>query len=82
MSTNKRIAIVTGGGSGIGLAIAEKFTSDGIETVIVAGSEPNDFEYTCLALTDRLHRGVANMNKRTPVNYMKSRSNRCVQQRA
>jgi len=28
------------------------------------------------------HRGVANMNKRTPVNYMKSRSNRCVQQRA
>jgi NAD(P)-dependent dehydrogenase (short-subunit alcohol dehydrogenase family) len=34
-STKKRVAIVTGGGSGIGLAIAEKFTKDGIETIIV-----------------------------------------------
>ncbi|MCW3089016.1 MAG: family oxidoreductase [Ferruginibacter sp.] len=32
---NKKIAIVTGGGSGLGFAIAEKFTQNGIQTIIV-----------------------------------------------
>lgn len=36
---NKRIAIITGGGSGIGLAIAEKFTAEGIRTIIVGRDE-------------------------------------------
>jgi NAD(P)-dependent dehydrogenase (short-subunit alcohol dehydrogenase family) len=37
---NKKIAIVTGGGSGIGLAIAETFMDSGIHTVIVGRDKP------------------------------------------
>lgn len=36
---SKKIAIVTGGGSGIGLAIAEKFVQNNITTVIVGRTE-------------------------------------------
>jgi len=35
MTTNKQIALVTGGASGLGLAIAGRFTKDGIRTVII-----------------------------------------------
>lgn len=38
-TANKRVAIVTGGGSGIGFAITEKFISAGIHTVIVGRDE-------------------------------------------
>ncbi|HYF31175.1 MAG TPA: SDR family oxidoreductase [Chitinophagaceae bacterium] len=38
-TTKQRVAIVTGGGSGIGLSIAEKFTQHGITTVIVGRDE-------------------------------------------
>lgn len=37
-ATKRKLAIVTGGGSGIGLAIAEKFVQQGIE-VIIAGRD-------------------------------------------
>ena len=35
MKSTSRIAIITGGGSGIGLAIAEKFVKAGIDTIII-----------------------------------------------
>lgn len=36
---NNKTAIVTGGGSGIGLAIAEKFVSNNIQTIVIGRSE-------------------------------------------
>ena len=38
-SLAQRIAIVTGGASGIGLAITEKFVQTGIQTVIIGRNE-------------------------------------------
>lgn len=38
-TANKKVAIVTGGGSGIGLAIAEKFVAQQITTVIIGRDE-------------------------------------------
>lgn len=38
-TTTKKIAIVTGGGSGLGFAIAEKFTQNNITTIIVGRDE-------------------------------------------
>ena len=39
MSNNNKTAIVTGGGSGIGLAIAEKFVQHNIRTIIIGRDE-------------------------------------------
>jgi NAD(P)-dependent dehydrogenase (short-subunit alcohol dehydrogenase family) len=39
IANQKRVAIITGGGSGIGLAIAEKFTTNKILTIIVGRDE-------------------------------------------
>lgn len=39
MHREKRIAIVTGGASGLGLSIASKFVGDGIETIIIGRDE-------------------------------------------
>jgi NAD(P)-dependent dehydrogenase (short-subunit alcohol dehydrogenase family) len=39
MTTNTRLALVTGGASGLGLAIAGRFIKDGIRTVIIGRNE-------------------------------------------
>jgi NAD(P)-dependent dehydrogenase (short-subunit alcohol dehydrogenase family) len=36
---NNKVAIVTGGGSGIGLAIAEKLAGSGMKTIVVGRDE-------------------------------------------
>jgi NAD(P)-dependent dehydrogenase (short-subunit alcohol dehydrogenase family) len=56
MQRNK-IAIVTGGGSGIGLAIAKRFVQDGVTTIIIGRNEQklqdaaNDLGALCIPLS-------------------------------
>jgi len=50
----KKIAVVTGGGSGIGFAIAEKFTQAGIETII-AGRDKEKLDAAQKQLGDLSH---------------------------
>jgi len=57
----KRVAIVTGGGSGIGLAIAEKFTQTGIETVIV-GRDENKLKQAKKKLGELCHAMVCDVS--------------------
>jgi len=61
---NKKIAIVTGGGSGIGLAITEKFIAAGIETVIIGRDEAklNDAKEKLGALCHPMSCDVSNLS--------------------
>ena len=54
MSSSKKIAIVTGGGSGLGFAISEKFTKNGIETIIV-GRDENKLKQAKEKLGEKCH---------------------------
>ena len=51
---SKRIAIITGGGSGIGLAIAAKFVNAGIRTIII-GRDPKKLAAARQQLGDNCH---------------------------
>jgi NAD(P)-dependent dehydrogenase (short-subunit alcohol dehydrogenase family) len=51
---SKRIAIITGGGSGIGLAIADRFVKAGIQTIII-GRDPQKLAAAKQQLGDNCH---------------------------
>jgi NAD(P)-dependent dehydrogenase (short-subunit alcohol dehydrogenase family) len=61
MDTSQRIAIVTGGGSGIGLAITEKFVRSGILTIIV-GRDPKKLDAAKKQLGDLCHPIAQDLN--------------------
>jgi NAD(P)-dependent dehydrogenase (short-subunit alcohol dehydrogenase family) len=57
----KKIAIITGGGSGIGLAIAEKFVQAGITTIII-GRDEQKLNAAQRQLGDHCHPIAHNLN--------------------
>ena len=54
MTSDSKVALITGGNRGIGLAIAEKFKSDGFQVVVThrSGSAPAGFEGVTMDVTD------------------------------
>jgi NAD(P)-dependent dehydrogenase (short-subunit alcohol dehydrogenase family) len=53
-TNNRKIAIITGGASGIGLAIARKFVACNIESILV-GRDEEKLKEACLTLGDLAH---------------------------
>ena len=60
-TTTKRIALITGGGSGIGLAIAAKFVSANIQTIIV-GRDQSKLDAAAEKLGNNCHPISADLN--------------------
>ena len=54
MTSDSKVALITGGNRGIGLAIAEKFKSDGFQVVVThrSGSAPAGIEGVTMDVTD------------------------------
>jgi NAD(P)-dependent dehydrogenase (short-subunit alcohol dehydrogenase family) len=59
---NRQVAIVTGGGSGIGLAISQKFTANGIETIIV-GRDEEKLKNAKAQLGERCHPMICDVSQ-------------------
>ena len=62
MNTSQRIAVITGGGSGIGLAITEKFVQNGILTIIV-GRDQDKLDAVKKRLGDLCHPMQQDLNE-------------------
>jgi 3-oxoacyl-[acyl-carrier protein] reductase len=54
MTSDSKVALITGGNRGIGLAIAEKFKGDGYQVVVThrSGSAPSGIECVIMDVTD------------------------------
>lgn len=54
MTSDSKVALITGGNRGIGLAIAKKFKSDGYQVVITlrSGSAPDGFDSVIMDVAD------------------------------
>jgi len=61
-ATQKKLALITGGGSGIGLAIAEKFVKNEICTIII-GRDEQKLKAACERLGERCHHICLDLNE-------------------
>ena len=78
-SSHKRVAIITGGGSGIGRAIVEEFARNGID-LVNAGRRADALEETCRLLSDAPSRIVPVVADITNAEDRERLVNLCVEQ--
>ena len=68
MTSDLKVALVTGGNRGIGLAIANKFKDDGYQVVVThrSGNSPVGFEGVIMDVTDSesVNSGIASIEKK------------------
>ncbi len=68
MTSDLKVALITGGNRGIGLAIASKFKADGYQVVVTyrSGNSPADFEAVVMDVTDSesVNAGIATIEKK------------------
>ena len=68
MTSDLKVALITGGNRGIGLAIANKFKADGYQVVVTyrSGNPPADFEAVVMDVTDSesVNAGIATIEKK------------------
>ena len=68
MTSDLKVAVVTGGNRGIGLAIANKFKDDGYQVVVThrSGNSPVGFEGVIMDVTDSesVNSGIAGIEKK------------------
>ena len=68
MTSDLKVALITGGNRGIGLAIANKFKADGYQVVVTyrSGNPPADIEGVVMDVTDSesVNAGIATIEKK------------------
>ena len=68
MTSDLKVALITGGNRGIGLAIANKFKADGYQVVVTyrSGNPPADFDGVVMDVTDSesVNAGIATIEKK------------------
>ena len=74
MTSGSKVALITGGNRGIGLAIAKKFKSDGYQVVIThrSGPAPEGFESVIMDVADSesVNTAVSNIESKLSIMRM------------